>query len=493
MARIREHHPTIIATDGSLRAGPRANIVMAASVVFTKPVLYEPDEPRFEVDDILWDRSEEEETWEEGEHPGNDGDSNESLESAMRKREDTVPPHAYPVNGISHYVLNFPKTTPTKYLSVTQRLSSASTILSAELLAIKNGLLLLIQNLDYLRPHPICIVSDSKSGLERLKRGPLSTDPTDPIETLIWGLLLHLANCDFRVTLAFVYSHVGGAPENHIADELAGTLIPDLPEMSLASEKDMRSYISIKVREEYEKNTKLEHHGIRAALVGHRPTRNSDTCSITGEYIDRSQQVILTRARTGNCTTHGDQYHKLRGTKNTCRFCTKQDAPPPSGEQPTTNTPTPKHYRQSYQCPHCEKVLTTLLTLRNHVKGEHGVEPPPETGTKCPICAKDFPTVRSKGVHEGHCRKKHGYVQHGPEPNPETLPQEADEETLPQDNVLHALTCPAIQPLRDKHMVENLWQEHGANYFFSIAFLEFVQDLYHGGKHDETTTATSDA
>ena len=65
----------------------------------------------------------------------------------------------------------------------------------------------------------IVLVSDSKSSLESIQTTWLRR--IGHLEQDVARRLFDLASCDVRTTLAFVFSHVGGAPGNDYADELA--------------------------------------------------------------------------------------------------------------------------------------------------------------------------------------------------------------------------------------------------------------------------------
>ena len=115
---------------------------------------------------------------------------------------------------------------------------------------------------------------------------------------------MDLANLGFQFTFCFVKSHVGGSPENHLADELAPTTIFTAPEVAPPTEKDIRALVRQKTHDAWKKQTStgLEQ-GIRHYLVGNMPTKNSHLCPITGAYMDREAQVTLTRARTMQMST----------------------------------------------------------------------------------------------------------------------------------------------------------------------------------------------
>ena len=477
LANIRNTHSSIIATDGSLReiGNGRPTIVMAASILTTLPVPYTPDGPIRTEDDVLHD----------------------SDELIYPEEESNDDPHQEDT-AISR-----------PYTFVTQRCSPISTILTAELTAIKNGLLLFIKRMDATRPHRIAIISDSKSGLQRLSRGPLDTDPTDPTELHIWELLLPLADLGFHITMCFVYSHVGGAAENHLADSHASTLIPTINVTATPTEKDVKVFLTRAAREEYQKEHASPppgYHGIRHALVGTRPTIHSDTCTITGAYISREQQVRLTRARTGTCVTHGTLFHRLRGTPNACRFCTEQPDPlePPPEPPPPAATTTPRHTRLAIQCPHCFKKLASHTVYVKHVAARHPNVPPIPLHLVCPHCSTTkFTTPGSLAGHVRACRARHErhteavamlvkklIREDEEEPNAEEEPppspssdESSDEPTEPPppcDDILHALACTSttLQQLRSEHRVEELLEAYGTDYFFSLPFCSLVEALY---------------
>ncbi len=96
---------------------------------------------------------------------------------------------------------------------------------SAEIAAIREALAYVADNIDELRQQHaltdsnIVVVTDSKSSLESLRTTWLRR--IQHMEQDVTQLLHRLVSSGVRVTLAFVFSHVGGAPGNAAADELA--------------------------------------------------------------------------------------------------------------------------------------------------------------------------------------------------------------------------------------------------------------------------------
>jgi hypothetical protein len=102
--------------------------------------------------------------------------------------------------------------------------SPIACVYSAELGAIDAGLEYLLNNPHLLRhedgtPRKLVAVTDSRSSLESLRTTWLRR--IGHLEQTVTRHLHDIAGLGVRVTLAFVFSHVGGAPGNHYADEYA--------------------------------------------------------------------------------------------------------------------------------------------------------------------------------------------------------------------------------------------------------------------------------
>ena len=95
-------------------------------------------------------------------------------------------------------------------------------VYTAELLSIDSALAYVIENHKKLfrdRPRQLVLVTDSRSSLESMRTTWLSRIGRKEQEAT--RKLHDLAALDVKTTLAFVFSHVGGAPGNARADELA--------------------------------------------------------------------------------------------------------------------------------------------------------------------------------------------------------------------------------------------------------------------------------
>ena len=299
-----------------------------------------------------------------------------------------------------------------------------------------------MRTIDLSDVHGICILTDSLTALKEIERGPLSVK--DPLCEEIWHYLLTLSNFGFRITIAFLHAHCGTV-ENEDADRLAHTLVPVQEEAYPHRQQDVKIYLTQLLREQWLPTLPTDTH--RYMLVGNTSTKRTEICPITQDYITRRHQVLLTRIRTGSCTTHGTFYHLSRNTPNRCRYC-----------HPQMNTPI--NDAAPPECPRIQSRKRTKLHPQESSAGQFNCTHPG--------CQRTFPSAKSRARH---------LPVHN-EPARKTEPETPPPKEPGTDTILHALFCPHLANLREKHDVDNLLEQYQQQYFYSLPCLRFAANSY---------------
>jgi ribonuclease HI len=191
-------------------------------------------------------------------------------------------------------------------------------VYTAELLSIDKALAHVIANYEVLfahRPKRLVLVTDSKSSLESMRTTWLSRINRKEQDAV--RKLHDLALLGIHTTLAFVFSHVGGAPGNDYVDKLAtagctkyGTLWRD-PVWNIDTTRRV-------LRNRHETVDKALAHAKGAKF---RFRNVPDSVAPSGDLpleMPRWKERLVYRARVGMLPAAGGMLH---GVKDDCPFC----------------------------------------------------------------------------------------------------------------------------------------------------------------------------
>eukprot|EP00742_Colponemidia_sp_Colp-10_P012121 GILJ01013563.1.p1 GENE.GILJ01013563.1~~GILJ01013563.1.p1 ORF type:complete len:1241 (-),score=135.46 GILJ01013563.1:77-3442(-) len=260
------------------------------------------------------------------------------------------------------------------------------------------------------RQHPsftikrnVLILTDSKSAIDALRKGPLRQ--VSPTEDCIWNELLNFAREGWSIHLAFVYSHCSFAV-NDFADEMADHhRRRPMPTNAPTWEADLRSQIRAHTRATWKTlattdPSHLSSH--RHQLVGPVPTQLTDTCAMSGLPLSRFQLVQLARFRTGESEIFGPLYWSVRHHHNACRWCH-----PDLHLNEVTDVPRPSDGSSHTILRACNRegcdpsnIYNTYAVYRKHMLSKHQLDPP----LRCEFgCDMLFPSPKSRARHYTHC------------------------------------------------------------------------------------------